>query len=577
MTRQVTLRPPTVLRLRSDTYYIPIPGGVWIRTTDNSFTLRGRTVAAWVERLAPMLDRGLAVEEVLASLSEEQARYVATLLEALEGHHVVRRELVSAAPPDALEQVYQQQFEFLRHFVADPVLTFAAVRHCPVAVAGQEESATHLAAGLFAAGFADVTLADVQPSAELRAVVGSYAGLGVQVELHGPGDLSRIKHVIGVFEDAERALAWSDRLMAAGTGCWFGVSSGQAILLRAGLAGSNQACLRCAWRRLVHPAVGVSGPASLGPVHLAMAAAVLTQDLFRHVSGALRDGAASTAEGVVVDLTRLSIWRTPIAPDPTCPAAQVHGLGQGRDNRAPRSAGDFAKRQFRARCFGPVISCSAEELLQVPLAALQLRLNRIGRSEPVAEVGGPVVVAEVSEAARHEAALIGVESELAAVHGDNVGAGVTLPEALTRAVCRWAARTGLDGWSEAGEPDGVRDAVAFLTSLPLGAPAVRLACHPSGLWSAQVDDTPVCVDLSPASAAQAALLTWVALRRQFPWHAAADIVAAVDRPAVRELGLDQVAACLAELKLEWSAVPAPALVSGDVVAVVLRSEPRGLA
>lgn len=573
--------PSVVLRLRSDAYYVPVPEGVWIRTANGSFTLRGRTVATWIERLATMLDSGLAVEGLLASLPEAQSRYVGTLLDTLERHRVVRREYPSAVPPASeLERVYQQQFEFLRHFVADPGTAFDAVRRCPISVAGPPGSAAQIAAGLFAVGFADVTLADAEPGGGLRDMVRAYAAAGVELTLRGPGSGSRPRHLVGVFEDAEQALALSNQLLAEDTGAWFGVVRGQAMLLKASLPGPGRPCLRCAWRRLVHAAVGVAEIAPIGLAPLSLAAAVLTQDLFRHVSGAAGEGEPPETEGVVVDMTRLSVWRTAIDPDPSCPAAELHGpVPAGAEaDPLPRS-GDLPTRLFRARCFGPVVSCLPERLEQIPFVALQLRLNPPGRAEPAAETGGPIVVARDHEAARREGALLGVESYLGAVHGTVVGAGEDPHEALVRALRGWAEGPGLTNWADA---DGIEDSDAgvgqaraelhALRRLSPDPPDIRLSKHPAGLWLARGDELPGVIDLNPYAAAEAALISAIARRDQFPGRPSEAIRTAVSQAARTMTDADSVLACGKKLGLGWRFVPVPRVIAGDLVAVAITGD-----
>ncbi|ASO20674.1 hypothetical protein FHR81_005558 [Actinoalloteichus hoggarensis] len=519
-----------LLRLRADAYYVPVADGVWIRTTDGSFRLRGRTVATWVERLAPLLDRGVAPDRLLASLPTEQAGFVRTLLSALERHGVVRREDPEAAPiPVDVERAFPQQVEFLRHLVADPGAAMTAVRACPVSVAGPVERAAPLAAILLESGFGDVSLLDAEPTAELSNLP---EALGVPARVRrATRDVGA--HVLGVFADGEDATALrvAETALAEGRGSWLGLTRGQAMLLKAQIPGSDAACIRCAWRRLVHAATALPCAPGLGPVPVSIAGAVLVHDLFRHVSGAVGAGRPPESEGVVVDLTRLSIWRQPVDVDPTCDllgtaghvgvTAPAHDEASGS---APTSdpadwGGVLAERLLSASCFGPVAACSPEDLPQLPLASARLRVNRPGRVEPAASVADVLVVGENMPDVRREAGLLSLEAVLGvARHGASVGAGRDKSEALARAIRSWAQDVELTGWADpdpAEEPEAaaaeadVRRLRELTESEDL---SVRLERHPAGLWRARVGATAPVVDVAARPAIEAALLLAVARR-----------------------------------------------------------------
>lgn len=570
-----------LLRLRADAYYVPVADGVWIRTTDGSFTLRGKNVATWVERLAPILDRGITVDDLLAGLGAEQADYARQLLHALERHGVVRREPLDGVPvPPELEYAYPQAVEFLRHFTADAGRALVQVRACRIGVAGPVERAAALAAALLETGFADITLTDVEPPDDLLAMAADLAAAGVPTQVTGPGWHGDIQHVLGVFDtgETEAAMALADRAGGTGSGAWIGLVAGQAMLLKAQLPESDTACLRCAWRRLVHPAVDLPATSGLGHVPVAVAGAVLAQDLFRQVSGAIAAARGPAAEGVVVDLTRLSIWRTPIDPDPTCPCRGTRtrpevttDTGAARPERQD-NVGELADRLLGARCFGPLTSCSPESLAQLPLAAVRPRINPVGRPGPVGHADGPIVVAETLETARLEALLLGVEHELSvAVRGAldpsadiAVGAGFSRAEALARAVGHWLADHAGAGWTEqATTCDEVARPLADLVGADL--PAVRLARHTSGLWRAGTDRFGPVTGRSAESATTAALLGWIAVGVQFPDSRPGDVRVAIEDPNAGDQAVDQAAA----LGLADRTVPVPALVGDQLVGVAV--------
>jgi hypothetical protein len=283
---------------------------------------------------------------------------------------------------------------------------------------------------------------------------------------------------VGLFPASELDDAWC-LLDRAGTPVWAGVVRGQAMLLKGQVPGSGLACVRCAWRRLVHSAVGLPEDASLGHVPTAVGAAVIAQELFQHVSA---DYQARLAEGVVVDLTRLSIWRTAVDPDPSCPSGSH--ANDPVTPVVPARRGRFPGVVSATRCFGPLISSSPRGLDQGPLVALRLRVNPPGRPAPAAkgEERG-VVVASTEQSARYEAALLAVETTVPVSDRAVLGVGPTATVALGRALCRWAADRLPDGWSAA--PGDGADGPGSDDD-PHGG--VRYQRHPSGLWRALVDD-----------------------------------------------------------------------------------------
>jgi len=546
----------TVLRLRADAYYMPVRDGVWIRTTAGSFTLRGPNAAAWVQQLAPLLDRGVRPEQLYASLRPEQAGYVRKLIGALEARQVLRREPDTEDP--LLAQAFPQQMEFVRHTTPDAQAALQRVRSTPVAVAGDARRATVLAAALAETGFADIAVMGGEPDPELRELADEYTRQGSPLRIgtcSGPD--GRI--VVGVFaaDEADQAFALADRAAGAGLGAWLGVVRGQAMLLKGQLPGSGTACLRCAWRRLVHAAVALPASDGLGHTHIALAGAVLGQELFQHV--ATRELERLT-EGVVVDLTRLSVWRTAVDPDPTCPAADVH---RGDPAAEARKNGRYPEALFAARCFGPLVSCSPGRYRQLPLAVVRLESNPAGRDAPVAHGDGPLVVGETMADARHEAALLAVRAAVAGSTAGHVDAGTERAEAVGRALLRWAGARLREGWSPA-DPDAAAADRARLAGLAGSLPPVALEAHPCGLWRATAAGGRPLTGLDAQHAHRRALLTALGAA-QLPGETDAPV------PAVgpRQPGTADPERICSSLGLTVRPVGLPPLVAGHLIGVAL--------
>ncbi|WP_146259076.1 hypothetical protein [Streptomyces tateyamensis] len=540
----------TVLRLRADAYYMPVRDGVWIRTTAGSFTLRGPNAAAWVQQLAPLLDQGVQPDRLFAALRPDQLDYVRKLIGALESRQVLRRE---PAEPDG--EPFPQQLEFLRHQSPDARAALRRVADTPVAVAGDPARATALAAALAETGFTDLALLEAEPDQRLRELAEEYAARGRPLRLTA-GAAPQGRAVVGVFgsEQTEQAFALADGAAAAGHGAWLALVRGQAMLLKGQLPGSGTACLRCAWRRLVHSAVGLAPVPGLGHTQVAVAAAVLAQELFQHAATGALD---RLGEGVVVDLTRLSIWRTTVDPDPGCPADQVH---RGDPPPAPR-AGRFPDQVFAARCFGPLVSCAPGGYPQLPLTVVRLESSVPDRQEPAPGGAGQLLAAETMADARHEAVLLAVRSAVAGPD-DLVEVGTDRAEAVGRALLRRADREIGAGWSAAGPEAGAADRDRW-AALAGTLPPVLLERHPSGLWRATVPGHPPRTGLDAEHAQQRALLAALGAA-QLPGEAAPVPAAAARHPEPAVL-----AGLLDALGCSPRPVVLPPLVAAHLVGVAL--------
>ncbi|MEV4494174.1 hypothetical protein AB0J84_00490 [Micromonospora arborensis] len=497
------------LILRDDVYYLPVRDGVWLRTAEGSFVLRGRDVAAWLARLGPIFDRGLTPEKLFDSLAPAQARYLRSLIDLLQQRQVLHQR------PRAGEHR------------ADPATTAGMV------VAGPTRYAILAADALAQAGFRDV----VVPAEPDRPTAAELSG----------------RHLVGMFpaEQANAGLALADREAADGIGTWLGLTRGRALLLKGQLAGHASACPRCAWRRLAHRSVALPVGDGFG-ASAQLAAGVLSQEVIR----VLVDGdTRPLTEAAVIDLDTLQIWRSAVDVDPSCPATHRH---EHAGQPAPRTAA-FPNLVLSARCFGPLASCSPEGLPQLPLTMLQLVLNPLGRTEPAALGDGPLVVAETMADARSESLSLAVERYLPAGSGPGVGVGADSTAATARALTHWADTWLTDGWSDrtVDRPTAERNR---LSSLAGELPPVHHQAHPSGMWRAWTPGGTPLTGLDPGQAEQRALLTALAGRQHPGW--VGEIV-----PATPPYAGTHLERHTAALGLRTRPVPLPALVSAHLVGV----------
>ncbi|GCE08113.1 TOMM precursor leader peptide-binding protein [Dictyobacter aurantiacus] len=71
---------------RADTYFIPMPDGVYLRGNSSRLFLKGKSLFALLERLVPMLDGSVSIEELTDGLDTAKKRMITNLLEKLLAH-----------------------------------------------------------------------------------------------------------------------------------------------------------------------------------------------------------------------------------------------------------------------------------------------------------------------------------------------------------------------------------------------------------------------------------------------------------------------------------------------------------
>ncbi|HXR65163.1 MAG TPA: hypothetical protein VN729_04530, partial [Ktedonobacteraceae bacterium] len=67
-------------KLKSDTFFIPVAEGVYVRNNEKSFTIKGKTLAAWLERLTPALDGRYDLQDLCGALPGEKRQVIEHLI-----------------------------------------------------------------------------------------------------------------------------------------------------------------------------------------------------------------------------------------------------------------------------------------------------------------------------------------------------------------------------------------------------------------------------------------------------------------------------------------------------------------
>jgi hypothetical protein len=470
-----------VLKLRADVVYVAVDDGVWIRTNRGSFTLRGASMAQWIERLAPLLDTGVRPEKLASQLDAAQARFVSRLLAVLRERGVVVEVPPGPTAPldEALRQRFAQQLAYLEHYTADPGAALLRARNTPLGVYGPGRACAALVRALADSGLAMLSLAptdDVQ-SARLAADQAmsrlAAAGAPLTIEVTPGLEPDKLVQPVLVALADGNGLALQRAAFGRGASAWLAEVIGDAILIKGNIAGTGP-CWECALRRGVYEPAGRPSPERLGAPALAMTTAILAQDVFRFLTGV--PGAATVDEAAVLDLAKLSIWRNQVPRHPRCATCAAHPAPAGDGAAAGHAPGGLRppdappeRSQSLApfhpmlggRCFGVLPSLGPEELLQLPLACCVARFKPAQQSGLVA-VGQPVAATDLEYAGAWEQALrYGLEEYVRTLEETpgQPGVAASFPGAVLRALVRWE----LASWHD-GEP--LADAVP-LDAVPL--------------------------------------------------------------------------------------------------------------
>src|SRR5690606_18260520 len=138
------------------------------------------------------------------------------------------------------------------------------------------------------------------------------------------------------------------------------------LLIKGSRPGSGP-CLECAVRRCVYEPAGRAAPERLGVPATAIAAAVLAQDLFRFTTGV--PGSEVFREAALVDLGKLSIWRTEVSAHPLCSSCGPVAVPTGSRSTpiaVPTEPQAASAAPFHptlgGRCFGVVPAIGPEDL-----------------------------------------------------------------------------------------------------------------------------------------------------------------------------------------------------------------------
>jgi bacteriocin biosynthesis cyclodehydratase domain-containing protein len=393
------LRPALV----ADCLFAPGDEMVLVRSNRGTFTLNGRHVASWLEKLAPHLDGRRSIETLTANLPAGQRDSVVKLVGMLADQGVVRdldRELPHDLPDEDLA-AWASEIDYVDSLGGSGPHHFGRFRGTRVVVAGPAATAGLIAEAARELGSRrlEIVASDASPAADL------------------PDHPEPTEVVVGC-DGADRA----PRLAALNRTCWV---SGRTLLpvvigedaawigpvVRPGRAG----CWECAWRRLdQRDRRAGRDPGRLGPTAGAILATRAAMEVLRLVTGA---GTLPSERGLVrLDLETGLSRRHPFHPHPLCQVCGGAETTAGGDLLNRWSAYDGRAEQRPEEllrladdlvdpCCGILRSLGEDELPQLPFNAARAVASAPGGGgdEPLVAMGTGETRSDSRERAVHRA------------------------------------------------------------------------------------------------------------------------------------------------------------------------------
>lgn len=147
-------------KLKSDTFVLPVAEGVYIRNNARSFTMRGKTLAAWIERLAPALDGQHDLQEICQALPQGKHQTIEQLILTLAEQGCIKdcaHDLPHTLSPAQLA-TYGPAITFIDYHTDSGAARFQRFLHTPVLAIGSGEPLLAIAHALLETGNREISL-----------------------------------------------------------------------------------------------------------------------------------------------------------------------------------------------------------------------------------------------------------------------------------------------------------------------------------------------------------------------------------------------------------------------------------
>lgn len=166
-------------KLQPDVFYLLVPDGVYIRNNHGTFTLPGKTLYKWIERLAPHLDGSRTLAELTRDLPADKQAMVADVVQLLAEHGCIK-DMTDDLPHTlhaSEEQAYAAEIAFIDAVADSGAHRFERFRESRVLLIGSGLTLTALVYASLRCGLRQVDLLVTDECATNRERHAEYVAL----------------------------------------------------------------------------------------------------------------------------------------------------------------------------------------------------------------------------------------------------------------------------------------------------------------------------------------------------------------------------------------------------------------
>ena len=134
-------------KCKADTYYLPMPDGVYLRGNNSRLVLKGKSLYPLLEHLIPNLNGTVTLEELTGDLDVERKRMITHLIEKLFAHQFLKDaslDQLHTLHPSELE-TYAPDITFIESFQTSAAYRFECFRNKRLLIIGTGSGLTSLA------------------------------------------------------------------------------------------------------------------------------------------------------------------------------------------------------------------------------------------------------------------------------------------------------------------------------------------------------------------------------------------------------------------------------------------------
>lgn len=305
------------IKLKNDVFFLPVEDGVYLKNNQCAFTLRGKTIYAWLEQLVPYLTGDHTLEALCRDLTQDKKTMLSNLVNLLmergfikevvedEGHNLSQAEL----------EIYRSQIEFIDYFQNLAASRFERFRTARVLLIGSDFTVASAAHSLMDSGLRRINLLftgeDEARRLRILQYVEHFSGKDALIEFHEQAAINwqQADSVTRLIADYDIVLHASDTLMLDRVRLLNRCCVGQGKIFLQGmmvdgvgwvgpLALPGEAgCWECAWQRYLSASPSATGRSDAGseicrkeeyfsPTAAAIVGNTITFEIFKHLTGA---------------------------------------------------------------------------------------------------------------------------------------------------------------------------------------------------------------------------------------------------------------------------------------------------